>query len=129
MSICPAIFEDDGDPEAPYACSLEAGHDDWHSCDRGDWSASWEDDEQHSVVIELGEELSDWACDWPKVNGSVVGSEKCNCGHESLEPGWHMNKCPAVVAMWKARAKILHEQVWELLAEVKALDPQWREAS
>jgi hypothetical protein len=76
-------------------------------------------------LIDLGEELSDWRFDWPKIDGRVPGTEKCDCGHEGLEPCWHMHDCPAVLAAWKARAKILHEQVWELLAEVKALDSEY----
>lgn len=121
---CGAVYEDPGDKDAPYVCGLLPCHDDWHQDQRDGYDVSWNSND-YGIVIELGEELSDWSCGWPKVNGHVIGSEKCNCGHQSLEPGWHDRSCRAVVDMWKARAKILHEQVWELLTEVKALDSEY----
>lgn len=74
-------------------------------------------------VIELGEQEADWVF-WP-APGEYLPDEvwtRCRCGHNDLGPDWHSPDCPTVLDAWQWRAKQLHDEVWELLAEVKAMD-------
>lgn len=74
-------------------------------------------------VVELDEQESDWVS-WPAPGEYLPDdvARGCVCGHNNLGPDWHWPDCPTVLDAWRWRAKRLHDEVWELLAEVKALD-------
>lgn len=83
------------------------------------------DDELPEVVYLDGEE-ADWVF-WPPPGEHLPEwfADLCECGgHGCLGPSWHDPGCPVVLEAWKWRAKILHEQVWELLDEVQALEAE-----
>jgi hypothetical protein len=65
-------------------------------------------------IVELSDRDADWVF-WPESHGPDVDTGGlCDCGHEGLGPAWHLNDCPGVLHAWRARAKVLHDALWDL---------------
>jgi hypothetical protein len=65
-------------------------------------------------IVELSDQESDWIewQSWSNIPAEVT--YRCDCGHNTLGPEWHMRECPAMGPLWRHRAKELHDEVWKL---------------
>lgn len=65
-------------------------------------------------IVELSEQESDWSMWQSSGNLPAEVTYRCDCGHNTLGPDWHMRECPANGPLWRYRAKQLHDEVWAL---------------
>jgi hypothetical protein len=73
-------------------------------------------------IHELSPREDDWVF-WPRPGVAVDTGGKCNCGHEGLGPDWHVSNCPALVFLWRNRARELHDRLWDMWEHVRSGKP------